>query len=424
MSAPSRTTTWPADAAAAAPDRWALLEPGREPLTYAELARLAGARAAEIAADDGPVEIELAPGIDHAVAFHAALIAGRPAFTVRPGLPVRERAAVRETARAPVGRPDVAARVLSSGTSGPRRAVDLTIANFEAAAFASAARLGVEEDDVWLACLPMDHVGGLSILVRSAIYRTTALIHPRFDTDAVAAALAGDSPAVTAVSLVPTQLARLLDAGADWSGLRFALIGGAPLPASLLDRALAAGVPLAVTYGLTEACSQVTTSTPAEARERPGSSGRPLPGIELRLGSGGAVEVRGPTVAPGAAGPDGWLRTGDVGRMDADGYLWVTGRADDLIVSGGENVRPEPVEERLLEHPAVLDAAVAGAPDPEWGEAVVAFVVLAGGPRPSARELTEHCREALAPASIPKRVEFVPGLPRTASGKLLRRHLR
>ncbi len=127
---------------------------------------------------------------------------------------------------------------------------------------------------------------------------------------------------------------------------------------------------------------------------------------------------------PAAAGADGWLRTGDLGRIDADGYLWVEGRADDTIVSGGENVRPEPVEERLESHPAVAEAAVVGRPDPEWGEAVTAVVVPAPGAEPTAAELIAHCREALAPAMVPKRVELVAALPRTASGKLQRARLR
>ena len=424
MRAPHRTTSWLADAASAAPDRPALYEPGRRPVTYSELAQLAEAAVPSVDAGGGPVPIELAPGIGHAVAFHAALLAGRPALTLRPDLPAAERDAVLTAGRVPVSHPDVVARVLSSGTSGPRKPIDLTVQNFEASAAGSADRLGMREDDVWLACLPMDHVGGLSILVRAAIYRAAAVIHPRFEATAVAEALVGDAPRVTAVSLVPTQLVRLLDAGADWSGLRFALIGGAPLSPELLDRALGAGVPVAATYGLTEACSQVTTLPPDEARTRPGSSGRPLQGVEVRVGEGARIELRGPTVAPGSADADGWLRTGDLGRLDDDGYLWVEGRADDLILSGGENVRPEPVEARLREHPAVADAGVVGVPDPEWGQAVVAYVVGALDSQPDPAELIEHCRATLAPAAVPKRIELVGELPRTGSGKLQRALLR
>jgi o-succinylbenzoate---CoA ligase len=328
---------------------------------------------------------------------------------------------VLDAARSTTPAPGVAARVLSSGTGGPRKPIDLTAENLFASAGASAKRLSTGPGDVWLACLPMDHVGGLSILWRSWLGAHAALIHPRFDAEAVAESLASSSPRVTAISLVPTQLARLLDAGADLSGLRFALIGGAALPPALLERALDAGVPVAATYGLTEACSQVTTLPPSEARSRAGSSGRALPGTEVRIGHGKRIEVRGPTVAPGASGRDGWLRTGDIGRLDEDGYLWVEGRADDVIVSGGENVRPEPIEDRLREHPRVKDAAVVGVPDPEWGQAVVAFVAGPAGP---AEPLVAHCRETLPPPSVPKRIEFVDEVPRTASGKLQRARLR
>lgn len=436
----NRTYRWLVEAATAAPEQVAVYEPGLAPLTYGELAERAAAAATGLPNERACVEIELAPGIAHAVAVHAAFLAGRAALTIRPGLPPAEREAVLAAGRLGDPSPGVAARVLSSGTGGARRPIDLTFANFEASAAASAANLGAEEDDVWLACLPMDHVGGLSILIRSAIYRSATLIHPRFDAEAVAASLAASSPRVTAISLVPTQLARLVNAGADFSGLRFALIGGAPLSRGLLERALDAGVPVAATYGLTEACSQVTTLPPPEARVRAGSSGRPLPGVEVRIGRAERIEVRGPTVAPGAAGADGWLRTGDIGRLDADGYLWVEGRADDLIVTGGENVRPEPVEDRLRQHPAVADAAVVGAPDPEWGQAVVAFVQLErpGDPRNRvsegrshvvsgeslAGELIDHCRDTLPPAAVPKRIEIVDSLPRTASGKLQRARLR
>jgi O-succinylbenzoic acid--CoA ligase len=422
MSAHPGTTSWLNDAAAAAPDKPALYEPGRDPVTYSELERRAATVAEELAGGQGPVPIELAPGIDHATAFHAAMLAGRPAFTVRPELPEPLRRAVLEVAEVPLAAGEVVARVLSSGTSGVRKPVDLTRHNFEASAAGSAAALGTDDADVWLACLPMDHVGGLSILTRAAIHGTAALIHPRFDVEAVADALAGTEVGVSAVSLVPTQLSRLLDAGADFSRLRFALVGGASLSPTLLDRALDAGVPIALTYGLTEACSQVTTLPPEEVPAKRGSSGRALAGVTLRIGEGGRIEIKGPAVAPAAADEDGWLRTGDIGTIDAEDYLWVEGRADDLIVTGGENVRPEPVEERLCEHPAIVDAAVVGMPDPEWGQAVVAFVELAGDA--PAEDLIEHCREALAPASVPKRVEIVEALPRTASGKLQRARIR
>ena len=172
------------------------------------------------------------------------------------------------------------------------------------------------------------------------------------------------------------MLARLLDAGAPLERLRCALIGGGPLPPALLERALDAGVPVAPTYGLTECASQVATMSPGEARERPGSAGPPILTTELRIDDDGVICVRGPSVAPGEVGEDGWLHTSDLGRLDEEGYLYVLGRADDTIVTGGKNVAPAEVEQALLEHPAVADAAVHGREDPEWQEAVVATVVL------------------------------------------------
>jgi O-succinylbenzoic acid--CoA ligase len=209
------------------------------------------------------------------------------------------------------------------------------------------------------------------------------------------------------------MLSRLLDAGLhEPPTLRRALLGGGPIPPSLLERARHAGVDVAPSYGMTEACSQIVTD------------GFPLLGVEVRIAGDGEVLVRGRTVAAGALGPDGWLHTGDLGALDADGRLTIAGRKADTIVSGGENVAPVEVEAVLLEHPAVADAAVFGRPDPEWGEAVVAHVVLAGGAALDAEALRAHCAARLAPFKVPKRVQAVAEIPRGVTGKLLRRQLR
>jgi O-succinylbenzoic acid--CoA ligase len=219
----------------------------------------------------------------------------------------------------------------------------------------------------------------------------------------------------TLVSLVPTMLARLLDAGLQRPPrLRAMLLGGAPADPALLLRARAAGVPVAQTYGLTEACSQVTVSEPGEA----GTAGWPLPGTDVRIAEDGEIVVRGPTVAGGHP-----LRTGDLGRLDERGRLTVIGRKADTIVSGGENVAPAEVEAVLLAHPAVAEAGVFGRADADWGEAVTARVVLRLGAAATPDELTAWCRERLAGFQVPKAVELAAALPRTASGKLLRREL-
>jgi o-succinylbenzoate---CoA ligase len=219
------------------------------------------------------------------------------------------------------------------------------------------------------------------------------------------------------------MLSRLLEAGVALSGPRAILVGGGPVPSDALEEAIGRGARVVQTYGLTEAASQVTTLTPVDAARKLGSAGRPLLTTHLRI-SDGEILVQGPTVAPGCADPDGWLHTGDLGRIDEEGFLYVEDRIDDLIVSGGENVVPSEVEEVLLRHPEVADAAVVGRDDPEWQQAVTAIVVPRPGARLSAEELRRHCAGLLGRHKVPKRIELAAELPRTQSGKLLRRVLR
>ena len=300
--------------------------------------------------------------------------------------------------------------VHTSGTTGEPKPVELTYANHHASALASARNLGVEPDDRWLCPLPLFHVGGLAVLLRSAIYGTTAVLHERFDAAAVRDSL--QSGEATLASLVPTMLSRVQAAGLERAPkLRALLLGGGPIPAGLLEWAGGIGLPVVPVYGMTETASQVVAGMPGE----------PLPGVELAISGEGEILVRGPMVSAGALAADGWLHTGDSGALDDAGRLTVTGRAKDLIVTGGENVAPAEVEAALMEHPAVSDAAVLGLPDPEWGEAVTAFVVLSGPA--TAEELISHARDRLVPFKVPKRVEQVAGLPRNPAGKLLRREI-
>jgi O-succinylbenzoic acid--CoA ligase len=312
-------------------------------------------------------------------------------------------------------------RILTSGTSGHPRPIGLTYGNHLWSAVGSAFNLGIEPTDRWLCCLPLHHVAGLSIVMRSVIYGTGAVIHPGFDVDAVAASLEGDG--VTLISLVATQLSRLLEAGVDLLPLRAVLVGGGPVPVEVLEEALGRGASVVQTYGLTEAASQVTTLTPEEGARKLGSAGRPLLTTHLRI-QDGEILVQGPIVAPGCADEDGWLHTGDLGRIDDEGFLYVEDRLGDVIMSGGENVLPAEVEEVLLRHPDVADAAAVGRADAQWQEAVTAVVVLHTGADASAEELRRHCAEELASFKVPKRFEFADELPRTDSGKLLRRALR
>jgi O-succinylbenzoic acid--CoA ligase len=368
----------------------------------------------------------LAPGPAFVELLHALPRIGAILVPLNPADPVRVEAAL--TVEAPLDGPeaDVTVRrsvdpdavhsiIHTSGTSGRPRAVELSYANHHASAMASAEHLGVEEDDCWLGVLPLFHVGGLAVLVRSAIYATTAVLHQRFDPARVRDALAAGG--VTLASLVPTMLARVRAAGLERGSpaLRAILLGGGPIPDELLGWALSAGLPVSPTYGMTETASQVVTAPPGER------AGPPLPGVELSIGDDGEIMVRGAMVARGALAADGWLHTGDRGRIDAGGRLHVDGRLKEIIVTGGENVSPIEVEDALLSHPAVADAGVAGVPDPEWGEAITAFVVLSG--EATGEELRDWARERLAPHKVPKHVETVTELPSNAAGKLLRNRL-
>jgi O-succinylbenzoic acid--CoA ligase len=329
----------------------------------------------------------------------------------------------------------------TSGSTGEPKGVSLTHGNHFWSAAGSALNLGVHADDRWLACLPLSHVGGLAILLRGVIYGMTVVMHERFDAARVNRAI--DEERVTIVSVVANMLRRMLEerAGRPYpSRLRSVLLGGGPAPRALLEECAAAGVPVVQTYGLTEAASQVTTLAPADALRKLGSAGKPLLGTEVRIAQGGVpvpagatgeIEVRGPTVSPGYDGKppgvslrDGWFQTRDLGRFDDEGFLYIVGRIDDMIISGGENVHPAEVEAVLEAHPAVAEACVVGIPDPRWGETVVACVRTKTGHVVTPDEIEAHARVALAAYKVPRRIISVADLPRTASGKLLRRRLR
>ncbi len=323
--------------------------------------------------------------------------------------------------------------VYTSGTTGRPKGALLTFGNHWWSAVGSVLNLGLRDDDRWLAILPLFHVGGLAILLRSVIYGITAVVQDGFD--AAAANRAIDEHGVTIVSVVATALQRMLEerGGRPYPAyFRCALLGGGPAPRPLLELAAARRVPVVQTYGLTEAASQVATLAPEDALRKLGSAGRPLFPNELRIAAPdrdgvGEIQVRGPTVTPGyldapARLEDGWLRTGDLGRLDAEGYLYVVDRRDDLIVSGGENVYPAEVEAALLAHPAVREAAVFGASDATWGQRVVAAIVASAPVEDDA--LLAFLRTHLAGYKLPRRIIRLGALPRNAAGKVLRAELR
>jgi o-succinylbenzoate---CoA ligase len=399
-------------------------------MTYRALDRLAAAGARELGVAPGSrVAIALAPGIEFVTALHACLRAGAVAVPVDLRAPLEARLppaldAIIEQPLSCTGEAledaghELAATALAvrtSGSSGEPKEVPLTYGNFLWSAIGSAVALGLDPGERWLCTLPLVHVGGLSIVLRSAIYGTSAIVHERFAVDAALDALMERE--VTLVSVVATTLARLLDGGlAQPPSLRCALAGGGPVSAALLERARAAGVAVSQTYGLTEACSQVATQAPGDPAL---AAGPPLFCTRVALAPDGEILVSGPTLSPVV--PDGVLATGDLGELAADGSLRVIGRKADTIITGGENVAPAEVEAVLEEHPSVLEAAVFAVADPHWGEAIHGLVVARQAV--SAAELRAHCGRRLAPFKVPKAIAFADELPRTASGKLQRGRL-
>jgi o-succinylbenzoate---CoA ligase len=440
-----RIDDWLAQRAQSCPERTALIAEGAE-LTYAELEAEATWVARRLAAHGlrrgSTAALTMHPHREEVVMVHALMKVGAALLPLSPRLTEAERNRIVDAVEPMVDlddpglltqteadlpmlgehdTDDICAYVLSSGSTGAPKPIGLTYGNFLWSAMGGAFNIGVDPADRWLCCVPLSHIAGLSIVVRSAIYGTTAVVHDGFDVERVARSLSEDR--ITVVSLVTTMLSRLLEAGADLSGPRAILVGGGPVPESMLAEALDRGATVVQTYGLTETCSQVTTLAPEDAQRKLGSAGRPLLTSHVRI-RGGEILVQGPTVAPGRSDESGWLHTGDLGYIDDEGFLYVRDRIDDMIVTGGENVIPSEVEEVLLQHPAVVEAAVVGREDPEWQQAVTAVVVLAAGAEVTPDELRRHCAGTLAGFKVPKRVELASALPRTPSGKLMRRALR
>ena len=380
-------------------------------------------------------------GVRFAALMHACLRLGAALVPVSPRSPQpeleriladsRPRVLVRDAEVSELpdparGDPDDAFVLYTSGTTGPAKGVRLTAANMAASAAGCQAALGGAEGDRWLLCLSPHHVGGLAILYRSALAGQPVISLDRFQPAPVLEAIRAERPAL--VSLVPTMLVQLLEAGGadDLRRLKAILVGGAPAPAGLVREWAALGLPVCPSYGLTETASQVAVVPPGRAAELAGASGLAHSGARISI-EAGEVVVEGPVVSPGylnpaLAGPSGGsFRTGDAGRLDSEGVLWIEGRLDDAVITGGENVQPEEVEAVLRAHPDVADAAVVGRPDQTWGQVLEALVVPA---RPVAPEaLGGWCRERLASFKVPRKITFVRSLPRSEGGKLLRREL-
>lgn len=328
----------------------------------------------------------------------------------------------------------------TSGTTGAPKGVLQSYSNHWSSAIGSMLNLGLTEQDKWLVTVPLFHISGLSILLRSVIYGMPIVLQPKFAPEQANAAIMEQG--VTIMSVVSNMLARMLEAMGEArypQSFRCMLLGGGPAPFALLQACVERGIPVMQTYGMTETCSQFATLSPQYMLSKLGSAGKPLfqselrivsSGVELPTGQAGEIVVRGPNVTSGYFNRDanesfidGWLHTGDIGYVDQEGFLYVLDRRKDLIISGGENVYPAEIEAVLAGHPAVLEAGVAAIADQAWGQRPVAFVVLRAGEAFAEGELLDYCRARLAKYKLPAAIYAVAELPRNAAGKLLRREL-
>ena len=326
----------------------------------------------------------------------------------------------------------MAAVLWTSGTGGRRRGVQLSARGLLHVAHASATRLGLGPADRWYASLHLAHVGGLALVVRAAALGSAVVATAGFSAAELSRLL--DNGTATHASLVPVMLEALLEVRKGQPLRRPAgalLVGGAHAPRALVERALAAGLPVALTYGMTEASSQVATASPSMVRERPDAVGPPLDGIELSVAAGGEILVRGPALALGYQGDptpitdaDGWYHTGDVGGLDGDGYLSVTGRIGERVITGGVTVDPAEVEAVIRAAPGVADCAVVGVADERWGERVVAAVVPVPGEALDPRALEAHQETRLSGAKRVRRWILVEAIPRNPNGKVNRAAVR
>jgi O-succinylbenzoic acid--CoA ligase len=336
---------------------------------------------------------------------------------------------------------DVCSIMYTSGTTGNPKGVLQSYGNHFWSATGSALNLGLREDDLWICAVPLFHISGYSILMRSIIYGMTIRLYERFDEEDINNKLInGEGTIISVVAVMLQRLLNNLEGRSYSSRFRCMLLGGGPAPKPILEQCAQKGIPVFQTYGMTETSSQIVTLPPEYSLSKLGSAGKPLFPSQIRIMEDGKVlpplkageiVVKGPNVTKGYLKReeanrerfrDGWLFTGDIGYLDEDGFLYVLDRRSDLIISGGENVYPAEIESVLTGHPDVVEAGVIGVHDERWGQVPVAFLV-AKREIPE-EELSDYCQTRLAKYKIPKRFFTIPALPRNASNKLLRRELK
>lgn len=327
----------------------------------------------------------------------------------------------------------------TSGTTGFPKGVRQTVENHTASALSAVLNSGLHEGDAWLHMMPLFHISGFSILARAVLYGTEVRLFEKFD--AAVAAQEIISGQVSGMSVVAVTLERLLtvienDNLPVHPKFRTLLVGGGPVPVSYLKRAEQCGLPVMQTYGMTETSSQTATLSAEEALRKPGSAGKPLFFTDIRIEGAneplqrGEILIKGPHVTKGYIGKhvdrqateNGWLHSGDIGYFDEEGFLFVSDRRSDLIISGGENVYPAEIEAVLVEHPDVSEAGVCAMPSAEWGAVPAAFIV--SGKPIDIENLHAFCKQQLASYKVPQAFHFVDELPRNASNKLMRKRLR
>ena len=339
---------------------------------------------------------------------------------------------------------EVTTIMYTSGTTGNPKGVLQTFGNHWWSATASALNLGLTDGDRWLCAVPIFHISGYSILMRSLIYGMTVVLHHGFNEKRAIDEIVYNR--ITTMSVVSTMLIKinaLLEAGQLPETFRCMLLGGGPAPLSLLEDCKRKRIPVYQSYGMTETASQFATLAPEYSLDKLGSAGKALFSNQIKIinetgeqvanGTEGEILVKGPNVTPGYLNReqetsnkiiDGWFHTGDIGFLDQDGFLFVLDRRSDLIISGGENIYPAEIEGVFMSHEDVVDAGVVGMEHPKWGQVPAAFIVKNEKSTISENDLIDYCTARLAKYKVPKCIRFVEILPRNASKKLLRKDLR